>query len=679
MRRQRILLTAVLVLGAIVLGRWLMLVEDAVDVPPDPPPSVQVEPAPAASTPPPVAEAAPTVEEKAKPPARTILRGRVVDVATREPVRKFTLQFHWDRSTGAREMPPPRTFDTDDGRFEWVDAPSGVWTIIANARGYQRLEQEGLQLQPGATTPDIVVPLRRGHAVKGRVYDEASGIGIAAASVNFRESQVDQWAPNWRIRQTFAVSSEKNGSFVLDGVPPGRITVSAYADGFAGREVEVVVGDETAPVEIALFVGGSISGRLTAADGVTPIAGGAGLFRIEGRSGFSGRTNESGEFSFENLAAGSYIVTGRADSMTAEREVTLAANERVEGMVLALGAGHSIRGVVTGLRPDALKRLSISWHRDSGDAGGPFSHVGVDEHGAYVLHAVPPGRVTISAQVQNDRGLFRTVEMPASRDLTVNLDFPRGVRLSGHVTHRGKPVAGATVNPRQPQTPGEFHLHGATTTQQGDYVIEDLPPGEYFLRIGNYRSRLLQLSDDLVFDMDIPAAQLAGRVVEEGGKVPIVGAEVVIWWAADPARIRQFGNTDHLGRFVIVGLEPGEFVLSAHKSGHELYRESLSYSAPVTDMTIPLRQGKGVEARMHDAISGKPLRGMGVYAAETIGSRHGISFTFTLDENGVGYVPSGLAGSTLSFGVDGYALAEVRDWSGDELRLKFTPEQVTSP
>jgi hypothetical protein len=177
----------------------------------------------------------------------------------------------------------------------------------------------------------------------------------------------------------------------------------------------------------------------------------------------------------------------------------------------------------------------------------------------------------------------------------------------------------------------------------------------------------------MVFDMDVPSAQLSGRVLEAGGKVPVIGAEVVIWWTEDPAHIRQFANTDHLGRFVIVGLEPGEFVLSAHKSGYELYREPFSFSAPVADMTIRLDQGKGVEAQVRHAISGKPLRSMTLHAVETIRGRHGISFNVTLDENGVGYVPGRLAGSTLSFGAEGYAVAEVRDWSGDELRLKFTP------
>ena len=377
MRRQRIFLIAVLVLGVIALGRWAMLVEKAVD-PPLAASVVQVEPAPVPATSPAVADR-PAVEEKAKLPAGAILRGRVIDAATREPVRKFTLHFHWDRSTGYRQAPPARTFDTDDGRFEWADATPGVWAIIGSARDYQRFELEGVRLRPGETTPEIVMPLRRGHAVKGRVYDEATGVGIAAASVNFRESQVHRFAPNWRIRDSFAVRSEKSGSFVLEGVPSGRITLSAGVDGYAGREVEIVVGDETAPVEIALFVGGSISGRLTAADGVTALAGSAGLFRLDEGFGGSSRTTQSGEFSYQNLPAGRYKITGQAAGMTAEQEITLAANERIEGIVLALGAGHSIRGVVTGLRPEALERVNMGWD-NRGDAAGRL-------HQSALMHA----------------------------------------------------------------------------------------------------------------------------------------------------------------------------------------------------------------------------------------------------------------------------------------------------
>jgi hypothetical protein len=674
MRRQRIFLIAVLVLGALALGRWLMLVEDAVDTPPAPAPSVQVEPKPTATTiPPPVAEAEPVPEEKAEPSAQVLLRGRVVDAATREPVRKFTLKLH--RAHG-RVAGPERTFDTDDGRFEWQDAVPGVWTFSATARGYQRFDLFDQQLQAGKAPREVVIPLKRGHSIKGRVYDEASRVGIAQASITFRESETQRFAQDWPLRLQSAVRTGKNGSFVLDGVPAGRITLSASADGYAGREVEVVVGDETAPAEIPLFVGGSISGRLTAADGVTPIAASAGLFSLDEGSGSSLQTKEGGEFSFSHLAAGRYRVTGQSDEGTVEQEITLAANERIEGIVLALGAGHNIRGVVTGVRAENLERVRISWHAGSGGPTVP-THVGVDARGAYELRSVPPGQVQISAEIPNSRSLHRTVEMPRGRDLTVNFDFPRGARLSGRVIHRGKPVVGQMVSPREPKAPGELFLFGARTNEQGQYVIEDLPPGEYFIRINNYRSRLFKISDDMVFDMDVPGAQLVGQVLEEGARTPIAGAEVVIWWAEDPAQIRQYSVTDQLGRFLIVGLEPGEFVLSAHKPGHELYREPFSYSAPVTDMTIRLRQGTGVEARVLDATSGKPLRSMNVYAVERVSGRHGINFNLTLDDNGVGYVPAGLVGSTLEFGAAGYNPVEVSDWRGNELRLKFTPEGVT--
>ena len=154
--------------------------------------------------------------------------------------------------------------------------------------------------------------------------------------------------------------------------------------------MEIVVGDETAPVEIALFVGGSISGRLTAADGVTALAGSAGLFRLDERFGGSSRTTQSGEFSNQNLPAGRYKITGEAAGITAEREMTPAANERIEGIVLALGAGHSIRGVVTGLRPEALEHVNMGWD-NHGDAGGPPAPIRVDARGAMSCAAYRPG------------------------------------------------------------------------------------------------------------------------------------------------------------------------------------------------------------------------------------------------------------------------------------------------
>ncbi len=674
LHRHRFVLALALILCLILLGRWAMLPDDAVNAPPRTERLATSDGSPAKAQPPTSAESASGIAPSADDSAFSfgILRGRVIDAVTREPVREFELEFHGTQATKVGdEAPGARTFRTEDGRFEWQYLLPGKWTVTASARGYQRFELGNLQISSGEVTPEIVLPLRPGHRLRGRVYDEISGVGIASASIGFRESHVGRFEGNWRMR--VHVTSEKNGSFVLEGAPPGRITLAISAQDYAGRELDVVVGEETSPLEIGLSAGGTIAGHLTAADGLTPVAGAVGLFHLDEGFGGTSRTGEAGEFSFQHLAAGRYHLTGQAQGATVAREIVLASNERIEGIVLALGAGRSIRGVVTGLRPEELKRVNISLRRD-GDAGGSFGDVGIDDGGAYALHGVPPGRVQVVADVTMRRQLSRTIEMPADADITVNLDFPRGARLSGHVTRGGEPLSGAWLVPR-PVVEQDVYVYGTSTSSRGEYVIEDLATGEYNVWIGAYRSRSVQLSGDTVFDIDVPLAHLAGRVLEEGGKAPVVEADVDIWPAQpSSSRIRLHDSSDHFGQFALAGLEPGEFMLTAYKPGYEMFRERISYGSPIADLTIRLRQGKGVEIRAHEAGSGKPLQS--VYAIEMIGDRNGSRLQLHLDENGIGYIPSALAGSSISFSAFGYVPAVIREWSGQGLDLQLRRQKA---
>ena len=597
-------------------------------------------------------------------PALATFRGRVIDAATREPVREFELKLEQAQRTDSLT----RTFRADDGRFDWQGLPAGRWTVSTAANGYQRFVVGGLELIKGQTTQELVLLLSRGHTVRGRVYDQASQAGIAAAVIGFREAALGRYDGNWRSRPHF--NSRKDGSFVLSGVPPGRITLEVGAKDYAGREVDVVVADDTAVLEIGLSSGGVIEGRLTAADGVTPVKGFAGVFRIDRDfSGYSAPTSETGEFSFRNLTAGRYRITGQLAGSSASREFEVTDNDRIEGVVLALGVGRTIRGTVTGLRPAELKLLSITWQ-----PGGQFdlgeAAAEVNERGEYELRGVQPGRVQVLADVSMRRQLSRTVDVPANADVTVNLDFPRGARLSGRVTHAGKPVARVWLDPR-PAVEGKVYHYGTSTSATGDYVLEDLVPGEYVIWIGeSYRSRPIQVSGDTVFDINVPPAQLVGRVLEEGGKVPIVGAQVALW-STDTTipQTRLQKGADAFGRFALAGLEPGDYVLTAYKPGYEMFRDRLTYSSPVADMTIELQRDAGVELRAHDAASGKTLSR--VYAAETIGDRRGVVLVVELDEDGVGYIPRALAAATLTFTTGDYAALTIPAWDGRRLDLKF--------
>jgi hypothetical protein len=667
-RRAFALSLALIACLAVVAWWWLRSPE----APVAPTPSVATEPAPAPAP----AEATTHTDVSPQPadPAVSTFRGRVIDAVNREPVREFELRFaEWGRST-SQQTPGPQKFQSDDGRFEWQQLPPGRWMMIAEAAGYQPFFLQSLELVGGKTTSEVVLPLVRGNTVRGRVYDLASNTGIASAYITYHPAGEGFYQGNFRLRPS--TQSGKDGTFILSGIPSGRITLDVSASNYSSRELDLTVDDDTPPLEIGLSGGGIISGRITASDGVTTVAGWAGLYRIEvsGSPGGEGRTNEAGEFSFPSLAPGKYRLTGRGPGGSATRELTLAEGERMEGVILALRGGGTLRGRVTGLRPDDMKRLNITLTPDG--EMGVGAEATINERGEYELRNARPGRGRLSADVNMRRQLARMIDVPANTDLTVDFDFPRGARISGRVTQRGRPVAGAWLEPR-PVAPGkdeDLFLYGVATAPTGHYVMEDVPPGEYTIRIEGFKSRPFQVAGDTVFDIDA-SPQLAGRILEDNGKVPIAEAQLGVW-PADPKASRMWAldHSDHYGRFSMAGLEPRDLVMTVYKPGYAMFRERIAYATPILDMTIRLRRDPGVEVRAYDAATGKPLTSL--RATEMLGDRPAVvQVPVPLDEKGVGYIPAALAGTTVAFWAEGYATQSVSSWDGERLDLKFVREQ----
>jgi protocatechuate 3,4-dioxygenase beta subunit len=611
--------------------------------------------------------ATPTKTPAASAPASSFssFRGRVIDAATREPVREFVVEFLGTQATKAGdEAPGARTFKSDDGRFEWDFLPPGAWAAIVSADSYQRFELSPLRLPAGEATAELVMPLRRGHLLRGRVYDENTGAGIPDANVQFREADVERWAGNFRMRPQ--EKTGKDGVFELDGVPPGRIKLTVWAQNYAGTELDITVVENTPGVEIALVTGGTIAGRLTAADGITPVIGSVGIFSEDTQSGGGRRTGDAGQFSFGNLQPGRYQVTGKSEAGSVAREVTLARGQRMEDLVLAVGMGRSIRGVVTGVRPDLLTQVRVSVQRM--DLMGGIE-ARVDERGAYTMTGVMPGRFAVAADVASRVQLSKQVVMTAESDLTVDFAFPPGARVSGRVTRQGRPVPGVEVNPRPLVQNDGFYHYGTHTSREGDYAIEQLPAGDYYFYAGTFRSKRLRVSGDTTFDIEIPGVQLSGRVVE-AGKIPVVGAQVELWDSnPDGQHVHVQQQTDHFGMFELVGIEPGDYMLTAYKPGYAMYRDRFTYTAPAADLLLSLQREKGVEIRVRYAdTGGVPDH---IYVVEQLARQHGTRLHLALDEFGVGYLPGALSGKTLSFASGHYKPVVIRDWSGQSLDLRL--------
>ena len=635
--------------------------------------------APTTSEPVPVATTAPAeqaVESKAvaataPSPAATAassptgggFRGRIIDALTRRPITEFEVRLTRVQRGQMRTQEDPivRTFQSEAGRFTWDDVAPDSWQVVIAARGYQQFDAGAVAIVAGKTAREIVMPLRRGYTIRGRVFERSSGAGIGDAAVSFREASARDG-----YRERPYTKSKEDGSFELDGIPDGDIVLTIAAPEHAYREVELLVDEKTPPQEIALSVGGTIAGTVTTPSGA-PVKGD---IMLNGPDiGYGNKTDEAGRFSFKHMRAANYSLWATTTAGSARQDIVLGPDERKEDIVLVVsGGGHSVRGTVRGMRPELFKEMFISLFMESRSA---HFNARVDEQGAYVMNGVPPGRAQLNLH-SRDRQFYRTVDIPADRDLVVDLVFPPGSRLSGRVTQAGKPVAGRNIW-MGPAAARSGALYRAMTSEEGRYEIEGVPPGDYRIRADEDISRPITMAGDAVLDIDIPLVQLAGRVTEDGTNIPIVDAAIYLAGTESAtARVRGHKTTNHFGNFSLTGIEPGEIVITIYKPGYELYREKIAYSSPITNKTISLRSDRGIEVRVHHAASkdAEPVRGLWV-TEDIEGTEDDAYYWIPLDREGAGSLPSALTGRTISISGRNDKPIVIREWDGSPLDLRM--------
>jgi hypothetical protein len=606
-----------------------------------------------------VASSAPAQPPLPAREAATGFRGRVIDAVTRQPLPEFEIELTPIRHEGmgtSYMQSITRTFQSKSGRFAWSDLAAGTWGAGVSAPGHQVFNVPEFRIEAGKATREIVMPLLRGYAVRGQVVDSSTGAGIAEAAIRFRVV-ADQ---TLGFRATAWTKSKDDGSFTLDGIPGGDILLTVGAKDHAYRELALLVDEKTPPQEIALSAGGTIAGMVTTTAGA-PVKG---RVWLNGPGpGFMGESNEAGQFSYKHLPPGRYRVSADTSAGSAQQEFVLQQDELKDGIVLVVGAGRSIRGTVRSPRPEQIRNTQLFLRAGSGNAS---MSTRPDERGSYAFNGVPPGRarmIVYGAGVQFEKHM----DVPADQDVTLDIVLPTGARLWGRITQGGKPAPHKGIWMR-PTSAKEDMAYSASTAEDGQYEIEGLPAGDYQLQADEDISRAISIAGDTELNIDIPSVQLSARVLEEGGAVPIVGADVYLRGSApETARVHGDKKTDDFGQFALTGIEPGEVLLIVYKPGYEMYREKIAYSSPITNKTIALRRNAGVEVRVKSGSRRFPI---GFTITQSFpGNDDVIDIWVPLDRERVGHVPSALAGTTFQIGRFSGQPLVFEDWDGQPFEL----------
>lgn len=519
-----------------------------------------------------------------------VLEGRVVDEATTGPVAGARVEASQSqrRSMGGGGMTISfvstgggTVAETDgDGRFRLEGLGVGAYDLKATARGFRETTL-AVRLAEGEAPRPVTVTLKAGLPLEGLILDPG-GSPAVGVRVHAEPASADQTRMEARPAPASTRSGD-DGAFRLEGLAPGRVVVSARSDEGAWARELAEAGQER-PVELRLEPGGGVQGRVVAEGGESvgevEVGGwGASMQQDLGTV----RVEADGTFAVERVVPGRYELWALAPGWSRATETVTVEPGRMAEVALTLHKGGTVIGRVLGLGSAELERCQVF---ASGSRAKPVPD------GTFTLGGVRVGRTEVSALVIPD-GRRRTATVlieDVGRPATAELDFAKGLALSGSVRRAGAPAAGVVVEARSGATSGS-----TASDAQGAWELAGLEPGEIELRLVDQHGRTLlgrrlQASSDQRVDLELPGGTLRGRVVALPERKPVAGARVTLLGSADQPGLSREVSTDETGAFRIDELPDGELSVRARADG---------YTAAETRGHLSMGSGPEVTLELH--------------------------------------------------------------------------------
>jgi 5-hydroxyisourate hydrolase-like protein (transthyretin family) len=149
---------------------------------------------------------------------------------------------------------------------------------------------------------------------------------------------------------------------------------------------------------------------------------------------------------------------------------------------------------------------------------------------------------------------------------------------------------------------------------------------------------------------------ISGSVIDTSTSQPIESASITaeVGNETSAPSIKR-ATTDSNGTYSIDDVDPGNYQVSAKKTGYTMKTQTLSVATDAAQLDFTLQPGNGVQIRVVDGLTGLSLKAVNAlaFAANgTVASQGSVS----LDATGTGEIPSLTAGRySIYFFSDGYA------------------------
>lgn len=406
------------------------------------------------------------------------------------------------------------------GRFRIEDLGPGAYTLRAFADGYGQGRAEGIEVARGKAAPQVEVPLPGPASLTGRVtgFSQAERHTVMVAAMG----------PS---RRPELAGIGPDGSFEMTGLSPGPYFVRAFA-GFSRETIGGLFrstfqpgGQQPAPditleedkasrIELALWreSQGTLIGTLTK-QGAPAVGarielerkreeasgerGGRELMDMAARmmggpGGLSSEVDVLGGFKLSGLEPGTYTISATAQGRSRSSLGTAAVfADQVTRIDLLWGSGALSGSVREAAGPLANAQVRLRAQGAEGAAGGPAARLrglgagaqaATDTAGNFRIQDLDPGHYTVEVTRRGQGGPPQTlalgaVDIYADQEARIDLFWSVASLRVRVLSEDGKPVARATLFAMGAGGGGRRPQGMNRTDEQGEALLENLPPG----------------------------------------------------------------------------------------------------------------------------------------------------------------------------------------------------------
>lgn len=531
------------------------------------------------------------------------------------------------------------------GNFAFEQLEPGEYNLAATAPGHALAFENRFTLASGEER-ELSVELARGAHLRGRLYARGTTEGVRAARIEIRP---ERQGLRSEVEEAAEVSAQTagDGSFDIAGLSLGRnrIRFQTHWGGELEAELEVLSAGERVERDFHIDRPASLAGRVVDADGRA--VSGAWVFvrwgerrldfdyespdkKEERLRHLHARTDESGEFRFDQAPARVSLQVLAADervssnaSTVAGSELRLRAGEERTGLELELQRTLVQTGRVTDREGSPLAGVDVRCYAQVGERRVLCARTRSEATGAFRLGGMTAGPYVLQLEHDGYYAHEEGIEVGEGSYADIGIELAGRPIVYGVVVDEfGGAVSWARVNANtveilevdgRKRRKSKAMRRGTWADGYGRFRLEDLVPGRWKIdaRASGYAVAAAELTLASVGDEELvlvlrrslyaDRAVLRGLAVLPGGRTP---------------RSLRFDGTrggavDVNGsRFRISGVAPGRIKVVCRAAGCEsvsIGPFELAPGArldlglielhPVTKFTVRLREGESKPVR----------------------------------------------------------------------------------